>query len=123
VWIRSGAGYVDGDGDGVADDVADGRVAREAGELGELLVVEVAAGLEGDSDALVAGTDILVEAEEAVEIQVAVDRALQAVERDPAGGGVVDDRAGQARGEGVEQVFGGVGGLIVAEQDGRLAGV
>jgi hypothetical protein len=45
---RSGAGYVDGDRVGVADDVPDGRVAGEAGELGELVVVEVAGGGDGD---------------------------------------------------------------------------
>src|SRR5690348_18307761 len=86
---RSGAGYVDGDGDGVVDDVPDGRVAGEAGELGELVVVEVAGGLDGDLDLLIAGADIAIEAEEAVQVQVAVDRGLQAVECDAAGGSVV----------------------------------
>src|SRR6516162_228181 len=90
---RSGAGYVDGDGDGVADDVPDGRVASEAGELGELVIVEVAGGLDGDPDLLVAGADVTVEAEEAVQVQVALDRGLQAVQCDAAGGSVVDDRA------------------------------
>jgi anti-anti-sigma regulatory factor len=37
-------GEVDGDGHGVADDVADGQVAGEAGELGELIAIEVADG-------------------------------------------------------------------------------
>src|SRR5689334_12995156 len=89
----SGAGYIDGDGDGVADDVPDGRVAGEAGELSELVVVEVAGGGDGDPDLLVAGAGAAVQAEEAVQVQVAVDRGLQAVEGDAAGGGVVDDRA------------------------------
>src|ERR1051326_5767715 len=106
---RSGAGYVDGDGDGVADDVPDGREAGQAGELGELVVVEVAGGLDGHPDLLVAGTDAAVEAEEAAQVQVTLDRALQAVEGDAAGGGVVDDRAGQAGREGVQDEFAGVG--------------
>ena len=89
----SGAGDVDGDGDGVADYVPDGRVAREAGEFGELAVVEVAGDLEGDPDLLLAGADIAVEAEETVQVEVAVDGGLHAVECDAAGGGVVDDRA------------------------------
>src|SRR5438046_102061 len=55
---RSAAGYVDGDGDGVADDVPDGRVAGEGSQLGELVVVEVAGDLDGDPDLLVAGADI-----------------------------------------------------------------
>lgn len=50
---RSAAGYVDGDGDWVADDVPDGRVAGEVGELGKLIVVEVAGGLDGDPDLLI----------------------------------------------------------------------
>jgi hypothetical protein len=65
---RSGAGYVDGDGDGVGDDVPDGRVAGEVGEFGELAVVEVAGDLEGDPDLLLAGADVVVEAEEAVQV-------------------------------------------------------
>lgn len=55
---RSGAGKVDGDGDGVADDVADGRVAGEAGEFGELIVIEIAGGLDRDLDLLVARADM-----------------------------------------------------------------
>jgi hypothetical protein len=52
-----------------------------------------------------------------------LDRALQAVECDAAGGGVVDDRSGQARREGVQEVFAGVGGPVLAEQDRRLVGI
>ena len=54
--------------------------ADEAGELGELIVIEVVDGLDRDLDLLVARADIAVEAEEAVQVQVAVDRDLQAVE-------------------------------------------
>src|ERR1700755_1653087 len=90
---RSGAGYVDGDGDGVADDVPDGRVAGEAGELGGLVVVEVAGGLDGGPGLLVAGADAAVQAEEAAQVQVALNRGLQGVQGDAAGGGMVDDRA------------------------------
>jgi len=53
----SGPGYVDRDGHRVGDDVPDGRVADEAGELGELVVVEVAGGLDRDTDVLVAGAN------------------------------------------------------------------
>src|SRR5579862_2085269 len=65
-WIRSlsGAGQLDRDGDGIADGVAHGRVARQASELGELIVVEVPGSLEGHSDLLEAGPNGLVEAEE-----------------------------------------------------------
>jgi DNA-binding SARP family transcriptional activator len=111
------------EGNGVGDDVADGRVGHEAGELGELIVVEVAGDLERHSDLLVAGADGLVEAEEAVQVHVALDGAFQAVEHDPARGGVVDDRARQARGERVEQVLGRVGGPVIAEQHRGLVGV
>src|SRR6516162_7189142 len=122
-WPRSGAGYVDGDGDGVADDVPDGRVADEAGELGELVVVEVAGDVDGDPDLLVAGADVAVQAEEAVQVQVALDRGLHAVQGDAAGGGVVDDRAGYAGREGVQDVLDGVRCPVLAEQDRRLVGV
>src|SRR5262249_45042077 len=38
-------------------------------------------------------------------------------------GGVVDDRASQARREGMEDVFDGVGCAVLPEQDRRLVGV
>src|SRR5215467_12200760 len=120
---RSAAGYVDGDGDRVADDVPDGRVAGEAGELGKLVVVEVSAGLYGDPDLLVTGAGTAVEAEETLQVQVALDGGLHAVECDAAGGGVVDDRACHARGEGVQDVLDSVGCPVLAEQDRRLVGV
>ena len=66
VRIRSAAGYVDGDRDGVADDVPDGRVAGEAGELGKLVVVEVAGGPDINPDLLVTGAGVAVKAEESL---------------------------------------------------------
>src|SRR4051794_17676433 len=120
---ESAAGNVDGDGHGVADGVADGRVAREAGELGELVVGEVAGDLEGDTDLLEAGARGLVEPEEAAQVDVALDRGLQAFEHDSAGGRVIDDRARQARGEGLEQVFARVGSVVLAEEHRRPVGV
>src|SRR5690349_401314 len=99
---RSAAGHVDGDGNRVADNVPYGRVADKTGEFGELGVVEVAVGLDGDLDLLIPRTDVAVEAEEAAQVDVAGDRDLEALQRDAAGGGVVDDRAGQARREGVQ---------------------
>src|SRR5262249_22739441 len=116
----SGSRHLDGYGDGVADRVAYGRVAREPGKLGQLVVVEVAGGLEGDPDLLEAGPYGLVEAEEALQVRVALDRAFQAFEHDPAGGGVVDDRAGQAGGEGLKEVFARIGAPGLAAEDRRL---
>src|SRR5689334_24007865 len=69
-----GACYLDGHGDWVADDVPNGRVADQVRELGKLAVVEVAGGLHSDPDLLVARTHILVQAEEAAQVDVAVDR-------------------------------------------------
>src|SRR6516225_440474 len=96
--------------------------ADEAGELGELVVVEVAGGGDGDPDVLIAGADAAVQAEEAAQVQVALDRGLQAVQCDAAGGGVIDDRARHARREGVQDVFDRVGGPVLAEQNRRLVG-
>lgn len=64
------------------------------------------------------GAGIAVQAEEAAQVQVALDGGLQAVECDAAGGGVVGDRAGQAGREGVQDVFAGVGGPVLAEPTG-----
>src|SRR3954452_3606681 len=80
---------VDGDGDRVADDVADGGEARQAGQLGDLVVVEVAGGADRDPDALVAGAHVVREPEEALQVDVAFDVALQTLEREPARGRVV----------------------------------
>src|SRR4051812_14322194 len=123
MWIASRADDGDGDGDGIADHVPDGGVASEAGELRELVVVEVSRDLDAHLDPLVAGADVAVQTEESLQIQVTLDLALQALQGDAASGRVVHDRAGQARPESLEGVLAGVGSPVLAQQDRRLVGL
>lgn len=108
----SGPRHVDRDGYGIAHDVADRRVTGQAGELGKLIVVEVAGDLDRDLDPLAARADIAVQTEEALQVEVASDGGLQRFERDAAGGRVVSDGACQACRQCMQDVFARVGRAV-----------
>ena len=77
-----------------------------------------------DPDLLVAVADAAVgEAEDAEEVDVALDGGADLGELDAAGGGDVRDACGQAGGDGVQQVLHRGRRVVGADEDRRVVGV
>ena len=112
------------DGHPVRDHVEDRRaLLRARHDLAQLLLRRVAGEAERDADALEPVAVVVVEPERAAHVHVALEGRLDLLQPHAARGGDVDERRGQARGERVQQVLGGVRAGVGAEQDRRLAGV
>ena len=92
-------------------------------DLAQLLLRRVAADAEADADLLEAVAVLVRQSERSLHVHVALERRLDLRQVHAAGGGDVDERRRQARGERVQQVLGRVGAGVAAEQDRRLAGV
>lgn len=115
---------VDVDGGPVRDDVEDkGACLGPVDNLTKLLVGRVAADLEACPDALEPVADSVVQSERSLDICIALKRRFDGRELDLPGGGDVDNRRGQARREGVEQVLSRIRAFVFAKQDARLASI
>ena len=115
---------LDVDGHAVGDHVEDGRARLGAlDDLAQLLGRRVALDAEGHADALEAVARLVVDAQRAAHVHVALERRLDRREPHLARRGDVDDRRRQARGQRVQQVLGRVRAGVGAEQDRRLARV
>src|SRR4051794_16014426 len=114
---------LDGDGDAVGQHVEDGRpLPGLLDDGGELLGI-VAAEAEAHLDLLVTVADLVGEAEDPEQVDVALHRRLDGFQVDAACGGDVGDAGGQAGGQRVEQELHGRGTVVVADEHGRVVGV
>src|SRR5919202_2357125 len=120
----SAGGDLDGDGHAVGDHVVDGRARLgPLDDLAQLLLRRVAGHPERDADLLEAVARLVVDAERAAHVHVTGQRRLDRGQLHLPSGGDVDDRRRQAGRKRVQQVLGGVGAGVGAEQDRRLARV
>ena len=107
----------------VGEHVVDGRaLARLLDDLAQLLGV-VALHVEGDLDLLVAVADLLGQAEDAEQVDVALDGGGDLGEVHAARGGDVGHAGGQAGGQGVQQVLDRRRAVVGADEHGRVVGV
>ena len=89
----------------------------------QLLIWHVGFDFEIDPDSLVSVANVLIEFKKSAQINVAFQRGLNFFDVNAARRRVIDHGRSQTRGQGVEQMFDGVRGAVLAEQDRRLIGL
>src|SRR5215510_10800030 len=120
----SGGVDFDGDGDPIGDDVVEGRAgAGLVHQFAQLLGGGIALDGEPDGDLLIAVAHGGVEAEDAVQVDVAGDGGADLGEGDLAGGGDVGQPGGQAGGQRLQHELGRGRPVVLADQHGGVVGV